>query len=760
MPGTGDTLLDDILAEYEYDTNNWRPIRREAATDMQYVNGNPWDSDDEKIREDRPTVAPEEMSQYRNQVINGLMANPRGAKFAPRGSGASDRGAEFYQNKWREIEYRSHGSQQYVVTADNVLQRSYGFLRLRTKYSSPRSANQEIWLEAFADPDMVLPDTDGMQLDGSDWKRCVVEEWLHENEFKRLYKDASTISFSTEGRTEQQKKWIAGKRVRRAECWRIVTRPRTLVLVQPPAPAMGAQPGQMLNLQQAAPPRPLQVFEDELPKLQAKFGGRVQVIRQLRAVDYPTVKCYMTNGVEILSESDWAGQYIPIVPCYGKVLYVPEGGDKGGDSEKVILSMTRFGRAPWKSYCYACSQELEVLAIVPKTSMLAIEGQFEGHETEIEESMYKPKAFVYYKKTTEATGDAALERPEPINYPVGQHLQALELVKEGFRRAIQAAMGSNFLPTNAQRINDKSGAALDKIDEVASQGTYHFVYAYESMIRRAGIIGEDLMDKIYDYQGETAVRTADDKDLIVAINDPANQEAYATAGEYGVTVSTAPSTDSERQAAEAFTDALLKQINMIAEVAGPKIAAAMLAISIRMRAAQLGPMAGKLADLIEPPEFKEQDGKPPDPRLVSAQAQIQQLTEQLKQAGFIIQSEQVKGETKFRIEQMKVEATSADKAADREVKLAVAAISAKTDRMALLLEESRLVGVRMLDAAEALRGEIHAARESAHERIHDRVERAKDRAHAAIAGEVAHDQALELVAANAAAQPPDQGATA
>lgn len=701
-------VLDDILGDHEYDTNNWAPIKAEAAVDMRYVSGNPWDADDKKIRENRPTVAPEEMSQYRNQVANALMANPRGGKFSPRGNGANDKGAEFYQNKWREIEYRSHGAQQYITTVDNALQRSYGFMRVATRWASPRSANQDIWLDAFPDPDMVLPDTDAKQLDGSDAVRAVVEEWITEREFKRLYKGAKVVSF--EGRSEAQKKWAAGNKVRRAECWRIQTRLRTLVLVQPPLPPA---PPAMVAPRSAPPPRPLQVFVDELEALKAKMPG-LQVLRELRAVDFPTVKSYMTNGVEILSESAWAGQYIPIVPCYGKVLYVPEGGD----TKKVILSMTRFGRDPWKSYCYACSQELEVLAMVPKSPLLAVEGQFEGREQEVQDSFQTPKAFLYYKAKTAATGELELGAPQPLAFPGGAHLQALEIVKEGFRRAIQAAMGSNFLPTNAQRINDKSGKALDKIDEVASQGTYHFVYAYEGMIRRCAVIGEDLLDKIYDYAGETPVRTADEKTQMVVINDPANKESVATAGDYGVTVSTAPSTDSEREAAEEFLNQFLGQIQMIAQIAGPKVAAAMLAISIRMRGPQLGAMSDQLADLVEPAEFKQNDGKPPDPRLLAAQAQIQQLTQQLQQLGFVIQTKQIEGQAKLQIARENNAATSFDKAADREVKLAIAELAAKFERMQLFLDERGRVGVQ-----------VHDAQEARLERTHDAVEAHKDRQH-------------------------------
>ena len=56
----------------------------------------------------RPCLSSDELNQYINQSVNGVRQNPRAVHFAPTGNGANDKGAEFYQNHTREIEYRSH----------------------------------------------------------------------------------------------------------------------------------------------------------------------------------------------------------------------------------------------------------------------------------------------------------------------------------------------------------------------------------------------------------------------------------------------------------------------------------------------------------------------------------------------------------------------------------------------------------------------------------------------------------------------------
>jgi hypothetical protein len=366
-----DSLLEQIREEYEYDSNNWAGIRAKRRRTCSLWRAIPGPKADKNARKDRPTVAPDELSQYRNAVINALMANPRGARFAPTGNGANDKGAEFYQKKWREIEYRSHASQHYLTAADNALQRSYGFVRVRTDYASPRNAQSR-------DLDRRLSES-GHGAAGH--RRAAARRRRHEALRGASLDAAERIQAEApEGEdhrvfadwTSSYKSYIQGDKVLEMECWRIKTRARKLVLVEygAPAPARTIAPMPQQAAQQA------QVFEDELDHYRARVPN-LRVVRELRSVDYPTVWMYLTNGLETLHEQEWLGKYIPIISCYGKVLYTE--GDMG--MERKILSMTRFGRDPWKSYCYACSQELELLGRVPKATIWSARGSWTATKT-------------------------------------------------------------------------------------------------------------------------------------------------------------------------------------------------------------------------------------------------------------------------------------------------------------------------------------------------------------------------------------------
>ena len=90
--------------------------------------------------------------------------------------------------------------------------------------------------------------------------------------------------------------------------------------------------------------------------------------------------------------------------------------------------------------------------MVPKAPIMAVEGQLGRHAQEWEESTHTPKSVLFYLMKTTMTGEEKLPLPQRLDYLQGEYLQGLQVVKEAYRRATQAAMGSNFLPTQAQQL--------------------------------------------------------------------------------------------------------------------------------------------------------------------------------------------------------------------------------------------------------------------------------------------------------------------
>lgn len=716
---SGKKPLPEIRADYEYAKNGWQKERDEAADDMQNVIGNPWNDDDMELRAGRPTIAPDEMAQYRNQVTNGIRREPRGMKFQPRGLGASEQSAELYQDKAREIEYRSDASEHYIGAITDVVQRSYGAFRIGMRYERARDLNPEIYIEGFADPDVVLPDPDIRREHGQDMKFAFVLQQFRRADFKRKWPGAEVTNFADYMGRPKFRDWLPdGTNVQVGEYWKVTQ-------VQKPLHAVVLVPANF-DPQTMQPPKPMALFTDEIERAVETRKVKVLSDRFVRDADDPQVTMQITNGLEILEKVEWPGRYIPIVLLFGPVYYVREGGQV----RRYIGSMTRTMKHPWKAFCYACCQELEVLGQVPKASAIAYEGQLGNHEDDWDEAPYVPKSVLYAlgRTTWMNETDPILPLPQKSEYTQGEYLQAIEIVKEGLRRSIQAAACANFLPTNAQKLNDKSGVALDAMDQSFTDGTLHYVKTYESGIEWGGTIIEDLFDHVYDFQGEIGTMTAKGDMQARQINNPDDPQAISTRGDHLVTVQTMPVSDSEFDAVQKFIEMLVNNLEMIASISGPQAAAYVLSTSIKMRT-DLGLAGEELADTLMPPQFQSKDGKPPDPRLAGAMQQVQALTKQLQQAQFQLETgalkEKIKGQINTQITQMKLAAASADKDKDRAVKLDVAALAAHIETMGMLVEElERLGGMHEAQAQRA-----HEAGQNQLDRVQQTVENIRQRRH-------------------------------
>lgn len=755
MP-SDEALLQEIRDRFSYADTEWDPIRKEAQLDMKYVAGDPWTEKDRSDREKagRPCLSLDELGQYHNQVINDLRANPRGMKFSPVGNGANDKGAEFYANKAREIEYRSSAQVAYITAAENMVQRSYGWVRLRTEYESDRSANLRIVIDPVMNPDNVVPDPDAVWPDSRDLRYLFYLESRSVAEFKREFKDAKIRDFTAEhARTAPA--WIKGDRVQIAEYWakELVTK-RLLIFGELPPKDAAVLNGRPFVPQYRG------IFEDELQNGRGPEGYEFK--RERTDVETWKVVQYLTNGVEILDTRPWPGKYIPFVSCFGKVIYVNEGGG----TKRKILSMTRLARDPYMLYCYYRTCEAELVGMTPKFPYFVFKGQLDPDELlKLQKSLHEPIAVIQVNPTVNGAPQGQV-LGFPTRQPYEPPIMGLEAGAEAARRAIQAAMGISPLPTQAQRHNEKSGKALQQIEASGQRGSFHFVDHYNGLIEMVGRQFENLEDKIDDTPREIWVRTARQTSERVPINQPG---AVSTVGDYDVTVSVGPADDSQRDAANEFIESVAQPqtLGMVAQLRGPNVAAKLLATGLRNR--QLGPLVDDLADAIDPPAPNGQDGKPIPPELQQAMGKIQQLQQALEQAAKEKEAEGAKYAAQAEIEKFKAAEASRLKELDiawqrekahleAETRVDVAALGAKVKDLEMLVE-SRL---RVADIAHDREQMAHEALEATKDRLHDVNMAQMGHAQAMDQAAQGHDQALELAdqgiqgqidVANAAPQP-------
>ena len=684
-----DAKVQEIRERRTEAETEWNPILDEARKDRLCIAGKPWEALDPKglqarVAAGRPHLALDELGQYVNQTVNHVRANPRGIKFAPTGNGANDRGAEFYQNHTREIEYRSHAPIAYSSAFEQAVASSIGWLRIRTKRAHLRTFDQDLWIEPIMNADQVLPSPGCVWPDARDLTYLFYIEPWPERDFVREFPKAEVKSFSPELRRVAPG-WGGANTVQVAEYWALQTVLRRLVAFQ--------MPGRPDTLMTA--------LVDELPG--GKLPEGVENLRDEQAED-TTVSGCLTNGIEILEEIPWKGKHIPFVSCIGKSLYT-----QSAVAPRQILSMTRLARDPYMLYCYIRTCEAEAIGGVPRSQWVGYKGQFADPDR-WEKANHQPLAFVEALERTELTPPNAI-LPLPTRQPWDPPLQNLDLAAEAARRAIQAAMGISPLPTSAQRQNEKSGVALRQIESSGQRGAFHFVDHYDLMIERTGVILEDLMDRTLDTSREGPIRAQDDSASLVRINDPRDPDAVSTKGSYRVTVSTGPASDSQREVADDFVAGMVSNLATIAQMAGPQVALQVLAKAIKLK--QLGPIGDEIVDLLVPQPLGE-DGKPLPPAVMKLMGENQHLKQLVQQAAQEKQAKVIELQGKGAIEAQKQQHEDARATEANTVKMAIAKMEDRLARLELELQAHEGAADREQERLLVERGHEQALEQGMH----------------------------------------------
>lgn len=595
-------ILKEIRENYNYARDYWKEIREEAEKDIRYATEGPWEDDELKERKGRVTLSLDELGQYVNQITNEFRQSKRSVKVNPKGDGANDETAEKRAAMIRQIEYDSRAQHAYVTAGEDMVRRSYGYFKLATDWEQGTMLRR-LKVVRIPNPDVILLDPDAKE---ADWSDCgwafEVEEGMRERDFRKRFGEKSRLA-SFDEIAGESKGWVtvsdSGARIRIASYWRRESDKMTLYLLEN---------GQTVNSGEIEGAKFVKQGKQTLLYLPDTSVVRVL---ESREDNEHRVKQYVTNGMEVLEENDSDFSEIPVIPMFGREVWVPVGGQ----SKRKFLSAVRLARDAYKAYCYLCSAAIERAAMDPKTPYEGYVGQF-NTSTDFANINKNSAGYAEFNATTEATGDVIL--PLPKRTLVDPGVQQYEIGMESFRRKIQAAMGGSPLPTSAQRQNQKSGVALQTIEQSQDQGNFHFIDNYNRALERAGRMMNDALDIVYDTPREVGFRTEDDQYGVEAINQTDEQGQpvgfQVGKGEHGVTISTGPSYQSQRDAADQFLDALAQN-----EAIFPRVA------DLVVKLKNLGPIGDQIAERLAPPDAGQQD-----PAAQQAIAQAQQTIQEMQ----------------------------------------------------------------------------------------------------------------------------------
>lgn len=690
MPNNED-LLKELKDRFDYCVQSWEDIRQAKKEDFKYISGDPWPADERARREikgqERPCIATDELNQYLNQLVNDVRQNKRTGKMVPKGDGANDATAEARSALIRQVEYQSNAQSAYATAFESATGGGYGFVKICKRYVDEMSMEQELYIQRVPNADAIYIDPDYKEADASDINYAFEIDWVSHKKFKKDWPKASVTDFSSELITENPN-WVQADRVQIASYWRREMLPRTLMVID------GKQHGVMKLL--------LENLKGELDKEEMTFTsdtGEVWKVLKFRKTEIPKVTQYITNGVEILEKNPCDGSFIPIGSCFGKELWV----DKGGGAKKELVSLVRLARQPYMAYCYARTAQLEVVGSAPKSKKVFFAEQVANHSDEWQVANRSPKPYLIVDPAHDPVTGQLLPFLPDLVYDSAA-LAGIEIFAEAMRRAIQAAMGIAGLPTAAQRTNQKSGVALDKIEAQESQGSFHFIDNYDRFLAHVWRMMDDLIDPTYDTARDVGARDKAEDYRVMRINDPdaKNQKTGEAEhfpmnqGDHGVTITTGSAQDSERTEVNDFVNILVQAQGLVSTaLAQPQSTSAkILALFVKLK--NMGPLGDRIAEVISP--------DPQGPQAVAQQQaqQLQQQAQQLQIAQTALQQmskELAEAKTGLLKTTMEIQSKERMKALDVQKDIVDSLINAKVDNYQGELERAHTMLLQLVGQA-------------------------------------------------------------
>lgn len=640
-PDDEEELLTQIREDFNYVKEYWRENHQNAEKDMRIAACIP-PEDFTADREGRPCIWPDEISQYVKQCCNNLRQTKRSIKVSPRSEEATDQDAEHRQAYIRGIEYASKAQAIYTTGFEAAVQCGFGFWRLTTRITGP-NGEQEPRLVRLPNQFAVYPDPDAEEADFSDGGICfVLGPPMREKKFAAKFPKAKKHSFTGDD-LQRASGWFDGDSVVPAEYW-------------------------------------------QRKDITEGDGEKRYKVTQ-----------YITNGLEILETNDWIGSWIPIIGVYGEELYVKEGGKV----KRMFLSLIRRAIDPQQMLAYVASQEAEEFGMAPRAPFVVVKGTIDGDEWKLAHKV--PKAYLEYSVPADWNVQWG-PPPVPTRPQFTPNPQAYEMARESWRRAIQAAMGIAPLPTAAQRQNEKSGIALDKIQTQEAIGSFHitdnFIRALENTGRQMDeaitklaeldslpkqLLGKDQKDEDTTLHVVPQDAAAREKFLqeraAKAAQDPSSEHLpedthfFAHRGQFQIAISDGPSYQSQREEAADFADTIFKTVMEIAQVLPPGAVAKLLALAVKMK--NIGAIGDEMVDVLDPKDNSGQQLQQAQQQIAQAQQAAQEMQAEIKKLQLEKAGKVIDNEYKIQLKQMDTDIKGKLAQLDADLKAYIANVQTK-----------------------------------------------------------------------------------
>lgn len=579
--GNKDTdLLYSIKENFRIANDTYSNQRSEAREDFNFRAGDQWPETirAQRERDGRPCLSINKLGQFIRQVVNNQKINRPSINVNPGDSQAEIAVAKVFQAIIKNIESQSMAENAYDTAFDNACTGGEGYFRIVTDYADSMSFDQEIYIKAIDNPFSVYIDPN-FKSDFTDIEWAFVFDDITKEEFYRLYPDSECSKgdlFVTAG-----DQWISDNNVRIAEYFYIDYEPIKIVLLKN---------GEIM-------------LKDDYNKLDEKSKKTTSIVKE-RESHKKVVKWVKTNGHEILEETIFPGEYIPIIPVFADT-YLKDG-------KRIFEGVIRQAKDAQRAYNFWYNAETEMIALAPKATYIGVEGQFEGHEAEWNNINNMNLGYVEYKPVSSGGAQA----PAPQRTQFDPQISSILTAKQAANEDLKATTGI-YDPSLGKEQKEASGRALITKQRQAEVTNFMFIDNLCKSLKYAGKILLNIIPIIYDTQRVVRIKGGvNQDDEVVVINSFEEKDPiFLDIGKYDCDVSIGPYGENQRQDAIDSMLALM-QIN-------PEISSLIGDIFVGKQDWDGAKEISERLKIMLPPALQGQQELPPEIQAQVAQAQAQ-----------------------------------------------------------------------------------------------------------------------------------------
>ena len=686
------TDIAEARKRYSAARSAWSEIHKDAALDLQMVSGDQWEAVVRNARREagnKPVLTFNQEHIFVQQLENEVRMNRPSIHVNPNDDPATEETAEFFEGKIREIQYRSQADVAYDHAVGCSGSCGLGFIRISVDYCGKQTFDQDAKIERVLDPLSVFFDPSAVRPDFSDAKYCFVRVPMPWSEYRARFRKSQFQGFddylstwSAGTMSDDDGDWATEDHIMLAEYWKVEESSRTLVLLRSTGETGYAdEPG---------------------------FDDPDDYLRTRQETQRKIVMCLM-NGQEVLEETEWDGEWIPIVPVLGREMIV-----KG---KRKFLSLVRFVHDSQRLLNASRSGEAEALGMAVRADWSGPTGSFKSMQNAIRSGNLANLRIVEWDPVIEPNTNQVMPPPKREQYePAIQALSQVSMqVSDDMRKGV--GYTDAVLAPSAQ--NDLSGKAIQKRVQQQSLTNFHFG---DNLTRAQWHIGRiliDLISKKFDTPRRTRIvgedmRTSDvahttyrNDDGSIDYVDGVNPQDHHVVndGSYSVIVTTGPSYDTRRDETFQFMQGIVQAVPNMFPVIGPVMFkysnAPGSAEIVKVLTAVAPPAVQAILSENQPDEAQMQQqlmmAMQQNQQLKGAmQAALQQLRAKVMEQQTKLQIAAMDNETKLKVATINAQAGLAEQGmkSDHEAALAIAANEMEAiDRMLGMLHESEMAPV-------------------------------------------------------------------